>query len=470
MSAGIGLDSLVLRWRGDQRGTGECPLGCGSSPTAFGVRMDDDQKGGTWNCLHCHQAGWIADRVLYLKGEKPERRAEGSRLYRPVARPLRRVERWDPPPAQAAEVLRQAHDAYRRMYQGSPAREYLVSRGLADERDGAAPLDAGYAPGGFVLRDAGIDLELAWNLGLIRKDGRDWFFNRVVVPYTWKGRTTCLHGRDIGPESLPLRSEARFEVAGRTGDVPDRAVAYDQDPIVYVRLHGAWRLVDRDPSRGAEKVRDEFVVRDGDRLVSRLRAEVRAGDQVLVWSPGVIRQLRHLYTPCSGRPASDLTDRRYAISERDLDEYPWLRTSGRLRDWDWARGVYGEASLAAPRFMVVEAALDALAARAVGQSQVVATGGTGLDALLSRIGPEQRVMVCMDHDRSGDQAWARISGAIQGRAVRVRIPASKKDWAEFTEYRRQLRRRTEVKARSRRNQVADSSVSSAACPPSDHML
>ena len=467
--SGIPLDSIPLRWRGEERGTGECPLGCGSKSGAFGVRMDADLRGGTWNCLHCHQTGWIADRVLYLKGEKPDQQSEpGSRLWK---RAMPRRARWDPPPEEASRTLRQAHDIYRSHYHGSAGRAYLVSRGLADERDDASPVDAGFAPGGFVLRDAGINMTLAWNLGLVRKDGRDWFFNRVVLPYTWKGVTSCLHGRDIGPETLPARSDARFDAAPADGVCPERAVAYDKDPIVYVRLAGRWRTVLRDSESAADRPKDEFVVRVGNDLVSRPRAQIRRGEPVLVWSPGVIRQLRHLYTPCSGRPASDLKDRRYGITEKDLTDQPWLHSTGDYKDWDWVRGVYGEASLDRPRFMVVEAALDGLAARAVGQAHVVATGGTGLDALMSRVGPEQRVLVCMDHDRSGDEGWERISAALRGRAVRVRIPAGKKDWAEYTEYRRELRQQAQLRAATREaKERGDGPASSASRPPSRGML
>jgi DNA primase len=93
-----------------------------------------------------------------------------------------------------SQFLDRALEVYRDQYPGSLGEAYLRGREFYED-----PERVGYAPGGHVLIQSGLSPELLWNFGLIRKDGSDLFRRRVVLPYTWEGRTSCLFGRSIVP-------------------------------------------------------------------------------------------------------------------------------------------------------------------------------------------------------------------------------------------------------------------------------
>lgn len=116
-------------------------------------------------------------------------------------------------PEPESRLLAWAMNLYKGLMPHSPGERYLRGRGLV------AVSEAGWAPGGrFLLgRDGpdgqpvGVD-ELA-AAGLVYATGRgrgmDILRHRVVVPYTWYGRTSCLYGRTVHSEA-PKAERHRF--------------------------------------------------------------------------------------------------------------------------------------------------------------------------------------------------------------------------------------------------------------------
>lgn len=108
-------------------------------------------------------------------------------------------------PASPADLLEQAVAFYQAELHGhSEALEYLDQRGLRD-LDLIQRLSIGYAPGGNLRRHLtalGHSFELLLKLGLINREGRDTFYQRVVFPCRTnlgsQAGATNLYGRSIG--------------------------------------------------------------------------------------------------------------------------------------------------------------------------------------------------------------------------------------------------------------------------------
>ncbi len=100
-----------------------CPE-CGHRGTAFGLEMDADMEGGKWNCLRCHEFGFIAKGFLYKKGERldPDHRSV-------VRRPLfgSAPKTFEPTIPAVAHIYSRIMDVYPGHYPGSPAQAYLRS-------------------------------------------------------------------------------------------------------------------------------------------------------------------------------------------------------------------------------------------------------------------------------------------------------------------------------------------------------
>ena len=85
------------------------------------------------------------------------------------------------------------------------AREYLYGRSFAD--DTIQQFRLGYASGGLRehLARHGCDPDQVKASGLVRDDGRDYFYRRLIIPYIESGRVVTLRGRmwPDGPEQVP---------------------------------------------------------------------------------------------------------------------------------------------------------------------------------------------------------------------------------------------------------------------------
>jgi hypothetical protein len=88
------------------------------------------------------------------------------------------------------------------------------------------------------------------------------------------------------------------------------------------------------------------------------------------------------------------------------------------------------------RIVIVEGAIDALAARLLARTRVVVLGLAGVEAWRQDWAEHmrgRRVSLATDADAAGEQCAGRIAGDLQGVAVEVRRvvpPAGAKDWAD----------------------------------------
>src|ERR1035437_3962715 len=141
----IALSDLDLRDVGESRYNCSCPFpGCNSKPTSFGIKIDDDGNGGTYNCFKCNRKG----RIVYLKekgdnlfllepGETLNGHTYQSLPYRPVQK---KEKSFDPPPDDIAQLLADVVSIYQKQYAGSEGFEYLKARGLTKEGEPNSPV------------------------------------------------------------------------------------------------------------------------------------------------------------------------------------------------------------------------------------------------------------------------------------------------------------------------------------------
>ncbi|HUY61107.1 MAG TPA: toprim domain-containing protein [Candidatus Dormibacteraeota bacterium] len=199
----IALESLALHHERGTNWRGPCPFHGGTNRRALSVDLAADGRTGVFLCHTCGETGRVLEGLLLPKGASlPE--GMRPRLVRFIPRPQPSEE----VPAAMGAALAWAAEQYRAALR-PPGREvsaggrYLARRGL--RADGI-----GWAPGGaYLLSRRGTDgnapdPDLPVDAGLIRaSDRRDMLQQRVVTPYHWHGRTSCLHGRIIRPERPP---------------------------------------------------------------------------------------------------------------------------------------------------------------------------------------------------------------------------------------------------------------------------
>jgi DNA primase catalytic core len=86
---------------------------------------------------------------------------------------------------------------------GQRALNYARGRGLADTT--IREYHLGLADGSLRahLRAMGADLDMAQRIGLLREEGGDHFFNRLVFPFMHLGRANYFIGRSLAPDGHP---------------------------------------------------------------------------------------------------------------------------------------------------------------------------------------------------------------------------------------------------------------------------
>ncbi|MDX2151006.1 MAG: CHC2 zinc finger domain-containing protein [Bryobacteraceae bacterium] len=104
-------------------------------------------------------------------------------------------------PASVPQILEQAAGFYQSQLHRHPeATRYLESRGLHDPAL-IEELGIGYAPGGNLRRHLaalGHSFDLLLDAGLINRQGRDAFCQRVIFPCRQDGQIVNLYGRSVG--------------------------------------------------------------------------------------------------------------------------------------------------------------------------------------------------------------------------------------------------------------------------------
>ncbi|MHB1892821.1 MAG: hypothetical protein ACYCTZ_04880 [Candidatus Dormibacteria bacterium] len=188
------------------KGKTHCPAHEDRTP-AFSVNDKNGQV--VWHCFAgCDQA--TTTKAMVERGILGRPSGDRPTVARPVTPPRVLVAPVDQVvPALEAALLEAALAEYRKLMPHSPGERYLRQRGLPTA-------DAGFAPGGPYLRDrlmvggrkatpeelvaAGLVYPLD-GAGRPSRGGHDILSHRVVLPYTWGGRVSCLYGRAVHPKA-----------------------------------------------------------------------------------------------------------------------------------------------------------------------------------------------------------------------------------------------------------------------------
>lgn len=142
------------------------------------------------NLFYCHGCGRGGDLIRFVELSQ----------HLSFRQSLAYLERQSAP-ADSDAVLQQASAFYQRQLDRCPeARRYLEQRGLRDLAL-IKELQIGYAPGGSLRRHLvgqGYSLDLLQRTGLVKPQGHDAFYQRVVFPCYLDGRIVNLYGRSTG--------------------------------------------------------------------------------------------------------------------------------------------------------------------------------------------------------------------------------------------------------------------------------
>lgn len=186
------------------RGLTHCPAHTDLSPS-FSVKPGQD-GGAVWHCF----GGCPKEETTSALRERGVL-GRGAATSGPAPLPIRQAfspKAAEVVPSRQAALLGWAMDEYRKLLPGSPAMRYMRKRGLPEP-------GCGWAPGGrFLLGRVGLGgekvtlAELA-DAGLVHADGAwagaDVMRGRVVMPFSWQGRTSALCGRAVDADSPPHR-------------------------------------------------------------------------------------------------------------------------------------------------------------------------------------------------------------------------------------------------------------------------
>ena len=174
-------------WTGRREGHGPefvglCPLHAESRPSFY--------VNARKNLFYCHGCGQGGDLIRFVQLSR----------HLPFRQSLAYLEQQNAP-ADPSAVLEETVSFYQRQLPHYPeALRYLEQRGV---HDGALiqELHIGYAPGGNLRRHLtaqGYSVDLLRRLGLVKAQGYDAFFRRVVFPCCQEGRVVNLYGRSLG--------------------------------------------------------------------------------------------------------------------------------------------------------------------------------------------------------------------------------------------------------------------------------
>lgn len=226
LSAVCAAAGITLRPTGKDRFQARCPFHDDHVPSLL---VDD--RDGHFHCFGCHAHGDVIDFVMRREGmsfaQACQHLAESTSRTKPppFARRGPLTPRWDRLTLEQQVVLNTAGAIYRHCLWREPkALVYARERGLPDWLIRQCAL--GYADGhtleGYLRRRSG--LRVAQDLGLLRRDGREFLDGRLVVPELRSGQFVWFIGRRLAddtpiPKYLALPGERPilgFErVAGR---------------------------------------------------------------------------------------------------------------------------------------------------------------------------------------------------------------------------------------------------------------
>jgi DNA primase len=173
-------------WSPSRAGTrqelvGLCPLHRETRPSFY--------VNAAKNLFYCHGCGRGGDLIRFVQ----------LSLHLSFRQSVTHLEQ-ELAPAPVSQLLEETAAFYRSQLQRHPeARRYLESRGLQDPAL-IEELGLGYAPGGNLRRHLaalGYSFDLLLNAGLINRQGRDAFHQRVIFPCRQGGQVVNLYGRSI---------------------------------------------------------------------------------------------------------------------------------------------------------------------------------------------------------------------------------------------------------------------------------
>jgi|GEM_PF-1001443 len=194
----------TLKRDGARRFKGLCPLHQEQS-SSFVVYPD-----GHFYCYGCGAFGDVIDLIEKREGMTTREAIRWLAEHAGIALTPRtpEQEQADAQRRTIEGIYAIAANYYHAQLNGDNAAcEYLQSRRLTTETIEAHWLGAAHGGLGAHLKAQAVDLALAKAAGVIREDGRDFFFDRVVIPYLQRGRVVYLSGRalnGIEPKYLHL--------------------------------------------------------------------------------------------------------------------------------------------------------------------------------------------------------------------------------------------------------------------------
>ncbi len=275
-------------------------------------------------CFGCNAGGDVIDFVGRLRGSAFKETAASlmtagaarvlpSNVVRfPSARGARTIGH------DGAAVIEAAVSFYLTRYERSrEARSYLAERGV--DRNVASRLRLGYADGGLArhLRDRGLSLDAAQQVGLLTGD-REALEGRTVIPdLDADGRATWLTGRSLtsdGPRYLNLRVPSPLLGLARARVANARAVVVTEGPFDWLTVCG-WGLhavallgthASRDALYALRSFRRVYLALDGDGAGRRATAQLASAlgaRAVVVPLPEGVHDLNELGCRRGGRQA-----------------------------------------------------------------------------------------------------------------------------------------------------------------------
>jgi DNA primase len=184
-----------LKPDGQRRLRGLCPIHQERHPS-FVVYPDQ----GRWWCYGaCGRGGDVIDLMMAVErlsfGQALDRLATRAGIPRPAPDPS--AERQAQMRRAVQDILAVAVAYYQaHLWKEPKGLALLTGRGFTRETIQAAGLVAH-------LRARGVDLGLAQQAGVVRSDGRDYFTQRLIIPYFARGKVVYLSGRALYPGQAP---------------------------------------------------------------------------------------------------------------------------------------------------------------------------------------------------------------------------------------------------------------------------
>jgi ribosomal protein L37AE/L43A len=183
-------------------------------------------KNNLYNCFHpaCNEHGGLWEYV-----EKFGNYSSSTEIYKALNKKAglyKSTEDW----LKSIKTMTKAFDIYKSNY-GIESTEFLISRGYKRIDSVHKIRNVGYAPVDKPLQKAGMDFDELYRVGLVYKNGEEYYSNRVIFPVRdGKGRTVHMCGRDLNKES-----ELRWKSTKTPDDGslnPIHTYLYNKDEVI----------------------------------------------------------------------------------------------------------------------------------------------------------------------------------------------------------------------------------------------